>query len=146
MVWSGTSAWPCAASESKFSNSISVFIHFCKKLRKLDFLIKSFFTRHVFQFSLVFSYSRSCWPRSTQEDWIKISKDCINIWVLDCINILSIRLHQYSRYWIESIFQVLDWINIPGIGLNHENKKIELNKKKFLGLDWMLSYAFLFFK
>jgi len=30
-------------------------------------------------------------------------------------------LNQYFRYWIESIFQVLDRINIPGIGLNHEN-------------------------
>ena len=33
----------------------------------------------------------------------------------------GIGLNQYSRYWIESIFQVLNWINIRGIALNHEN-------------------------
>ena len=38
--------------------------------------------------------------------------------VLDWTNISGIGLNQYSRYWIESIFQVLNWINIRGIGLN----------------------------
>ena len=40
----------------------------------------------------------------------------------DWINIRGIGLHQYSRYWIESIFQVLEWINTPGIGLNQYSR------------------------
>ena len=32
-------------------------------------------------------------------------------------------MNQYSRYWIESIFQVLNWINIRGIALNHVKSK-----------------------
>ena len=104
----------------------------CKKLLTLVLLRPP-----CFQCSLVLSYSRSCWPRSTQED-------CINIrgglhkysryWieslfeVLDWINIRGIGLYQYSRYWIASIFEVLDWINIQGIGLNHYFRYSGLNQ------------------
>ena len=61
--------------------------------------------------------------------------------VLDWTNIRGIGLNQYFKYWIEPIFEVLDWINISSIGLNHENKKIELNQKFYLRLDWMQFYS-----
>ena len=54
--------------------------------------------------------------------------------VLDWINIPGIGLNQYFRYWIESIFDVLDWINILGIGLNQYSRYwIESWKLK----DWI---------
>jgi len=55
--------------------------------------------------------------------------------VLDWIIIRGIGLNQYSRNWMESIFQVLDWINIPGIGLNQYSRYwIE---SIFQVLDWI---------
>ena len=73
-------------------------------------------------------------PRKIKQRFLKIFQ------VLDWINIWGNGLNQYSKYWIGSIFeeldyinfssvgQVLDWINIPGVGLDLEIKRLNWTK------------------